>query len=86
MPCFALVAICILSIKSSLNLTNELGYSSLKDLIILNSASAEEGGGDGCTGSPCDVVNGNYKNTYVTQSAVYCCGATSMISGNKSAG
>lgn len=83
LSCLAIIFICTLNIKSSLSMSNQFGYSSLTDLISLNTASAEEGD-EKCKGFTCDDAGGQSQTTGVDSSGkVYCCGSSSPMSGNK---
>lgn len=78
-----IVVICTLNVQNSLSISNELGYSSLEDLITLNSASAETGSAS-CTGSTCDDANDNHYSYIESNGKGYCCGGASETAGKKS--
>lgn len=82
LSCMAIVTICTLNVQSSLNTSNEIGYSSLESLITLNRASAEEAGGN-CTGAVCEQANGHYYNYIETDGKGICCGSVSTVRGDQ---
>ena len=82
LSCLAIATVCTLNVQSSLNISNELGYNSLVDLITLNSASAEEGGGN-CSGSTCDSANGLEYGYFELNGKGTCCGSSSTSAGSK---
>lgn len=83
LSCMAIITICTLNVRNSLSIANELGYSNFANLLTLNSASAEEGGGS-CTGGVCDQANGHRYSTIEVNGTSTCCGAKSTTSGDKS--
>lgn len=84
LSCVAIVTICTLNVQNSLKASNELGYSSLTDLMMINSASAEESA-PSCSGATCADANDLHYGYFELNGKGTCCGSSATTSGSKQA-
>ncbi len=68
-----IVTICTLNVQNSFITAKRAGYSSLFDIITLNTAKASIPAPD-CNGEDCDDANGNKYNTGGIGNKIRCCG------------
>lgn len=65
------------NVNKCFSTSNEIGFTSLSDIVQLNTALAEDSNaGTNCTGSKCDDANGNKYNYLETGGQHWCCGVT----------
>ncbi len=77
-----IVTICTLNIQNSFITAKRAGYSSLIDIITLNTAKASIPTPD-CNGEDCDDANDNKYNTLTIGNKITCCGAAWMTRGKQ---
>lgn len=83
--CFGVIIVSSLNVKNSLSLSADLSTANLFDIIKLNSASAEEGGGESDCKSPtkCEEVQGNKRGDTTIGNKIVCCRGEVTVSGSK---
>lgn len=83
----AAVVMCTVNMQNNLKAANELGFNSLKDLVSLNSASAEWVPYESmCSGDTCPVWDSDFNlwlNTMQVDGGWYCCGAVDTSPGDE---
>ena len=82
----AIVAICTINIQRASNISKDVGYSGLVDMMAYNAAFAsvlDESEGASCKGSDCDDANGQSYSTFGTGDSITCCGVTHTTRGKK---
>lgn len=81
----AIVTVCALNVQKVTKMSENLGYSSLSDMITLSVASANEIDeiDTTCVGSTCDNANGYSYSTHMVGKYITCCGVLFTLPGNK---
>ena len=73
----AIVAICTINIQRTSNISKDVGFNGLVDMITFTAAFAnvlDESEGASCKGSDCDDGNGYMYNTLTFGEQTLCCG------------
>lgn len=82
----SIAIVCVFNVQNITNMSKDIGYKSLGDMVRFNSAYANEKDEENhnlCVGSICDKVNGLEYTRFGLGAIPFCCGIASATSGAK---